>query len=305
MRAVKGSCKIRSSCRHERECVRSLWAILIIIKPSDGLTGPHTPISGFKTLQNENANWISCSNNSKIAAWTQPAQWSPGKHSAWKIKNSGRLNSKGFYLREFPRAYAKHILLNLKPQLSFTEFFSFHPLCVKSEGSIYLSLDPRSLPGPRNWSTLENIWDFTTLGSHILHRGGILCPLSGGDCLYFLHFLFCGIFATKHIALCIQFLHHFYPESWRCLKTFTTALNGRLTHGFSLLMKNNAVLRTANDEGPTLACSLFPWNINIRTRTWFYPSNVHETYLGCHDITDQSLLGGQGRISANFLSPSL
>ena len=49
---------------------------------------------------------------------------------------------------------------------------------MKSEGSIYLSLDPRSLPGTRNWSTLENIWDFTTLGSHILHRGGILCPLN-------------------------------------------------------------------------------------------------------------------------------
>ena len=145
MRAVKGSCK-RSPCRRGREwrvCVRSLLAILIIIKPLMAWRG-HTPISGFKTLQNENANWISCSNNSKIAAWTQPAQWSPGKHSASKIKNSGRLNSKGFYLREFPRAYAKHILLNLKPQLSFTEFFSFHPLCVKSEGSIYLSLDLKS-----------------------------------------------------------------------------------------------------------------------------------------------------------------
>ena len=183
MRAVKGSCK-RSPCRREteRECV---WGHLELFSSSSNplmAWRGHTPISGFKTLQNENANWISCCNNLKIAAWTQPAPWSPGKHPASKIKNSGRLNTKGFYLDRWvsPGLWiSSYILFTCKFKDSVNFYWIFQlSLCVKSEGSIYLSLDPRSLPGTRNWSTLENIWDFTTLGSHILHRGGILCPLN-------------------------------------------------------------------------------------------------------------------------------
>ena len=86
--------EVLAAVRESVECVRSLWAILIIIKPLIAWRG-HTPISGFKTLQNENANWISCSNNSKIAAWKitcyaiHGIQANVGKHSnpATQIKN--------------------------------------------------------------------------------------------------------------------------------------------------------------------------------------------------------------------------
>ena len=223
----------------------------------------------------------------KLPLETQPAPpWDPGKyvckHSTSCFKNQEERVDwihKRFLLRWVSLGSqsihaSPHIHILCTRKLPFPEkngalpaygsvylnlcIFSFHFICVKSRGSIYLSLDLTSLPWTRNWSTLENIWDFTTLGSHILRRGGILCPLSGGDCLF-------------QLFLAIPSTHKAFLR-WSSFRTWVLmTLNERLTHGFALRMKNNTVPRKAN-EFLTLTGSLLSWNIGIPSYFFMKPT---------------------------------
>ena len=195
MRAVKGSCK-RSPCRGEteRECVcevtwsyshhhQTLWWL-------DGATHLFQALKYYKMKMLIEflvlTTWkLLLEHNPRRGVQANILPQKSRTQVDWTRKVSIQVISPGLWI-------SSYILFTCN-SINFYWIFQLS-LCVKSEGSIYLSLDPRSLPGTRNWSTLENIWDFTTLGSHILHRGGILCPLNsaveGGTCLFSLLFIF-------------------------------------------------------------------------------------------------------------------
>ena len=147
-----------------------------------------------------------------------------------------------------------------KAPVKFYWIFQLSPV-VCEKWRKYLSFSRSEISSwPRNWSTLENIWDFTTLGSHILRRGGILCPLSGGDCLF-------------QLFLAISNTHKAFLR-WSSFRTWVLmTFNERLAHGFALLMKNNTVPRKAN-EILTLTGSLLSWNIGI-------PSSWNQHWIRC------------------------
>ena len=234
-----------------------------------------------------------------------------------KIQSSGLLSTKDFCWRSFsslsvrwcvsshpvysqipsPRP-GKRSLARLGGTRICQGIFQLSPFVWKVR-EVFIFLEIRdSLPESRNWSTLENIWDFTTLGSHILHRGGILCP-SGGDCLNCVGKL-CNFKAHKALLSAIR--------TW-VLTLFigiNIGCNERLAHGSRTshycLMKNNMVLRKPNEilKPPEWHPS---WNIG--KDFLFTPSlNKHGIRFRIEVTELEIRSGGQGRVLAIFLRQS-